>query len=90
MCVYDRVSADGCVHASETREGGSWSGESRGAGVNPRDCVCFSDGKRGWWLDEKGGREGEREGGREDKECSSPVALGASAAGIVLCPVGAI
>lgn len=33
--------------------------------------------------------EGGREGGRR-KERSSPVALGASAAGIVLCPVGAI
>lgn len=68
MCVYDRVSADGCVHASEMREGGSWSGESRGAGVNPRDCVCFSEMKvgkgDGGWMRREGGREREREGGR--------------------------
>lgn len=35
-------------------------------------------------------REGRRRRRRMRKECSSPVALGASAGGIVLCPVGAI
>lgn len=31
-----------------------------------------------------------RVGGGRRKKCSNPVALGAPAAGIVLCPVGAI
>ena len=52
---------------------------------SPRECVHFYEMKVGRDDGMECGWEG-----REEEERSSPVALGASAAGIVLCPVGAI